>query len=58
MVQMLKATNNPQQMVNQMMSNNPQVQQIINQYGDPKTAFYKVAEEKGINPDEILNLFK
>lgn len=55
---MLKATNNPQQMVNQMMSNNPQVQQIINQYGDPKTAFYKVAEEKGINPDEILNLFK
>ena len=59
MVQILKATNNPQTMVNQMMMNNPEVQKIINQYGgDPKTAFYKYAEVNGIDPEEILNLIK
>ena len=55
---MFKAVNNPQQMVNQMINNNPQVKQIIDQYGDPKTAFYKLAEQKGINPDDILNMLK
>ena len=58
MAQMFKAVNNPQQMVNQMINNNPQVKQIIDQYGDPKTAFYKLAEQKGINPDDILNMLK
>lgn len=59
MAQTLKATSNPQAFANQMMANNPQVQQIINQYGgDPKTAFYKYAEAKNINPDEIINLLK
>jgi hypothetical protein len=56
MVQMLKSANNPQQMVNQMVNNNPQVKQFIEQYGDPKTAFYKLAEQRGINPDEIINM--
>ena len=46
-------------MVNQMITQNPQVNQIINQYGgDPKTAFYKYAEANGVNPDEILNMMK
>ena len=59
MAQMLKTANNPQAMINQMMSNNPQVKQIINQYGgDPKTAFYKYAEANGINPNEILDMLK
>ena len=53
---MLKSANNPQQMVNQMVNNNPQVKQFIDQYGDPKTAFYKLAEQKGINPDEIIKM--
>ena len=57
MAQTLKATSNPQAFVNQMMTNNPQVQQIINQYGgDPKTAFYKYAEANGIDPNEILKM--
>ena len=58
MAQMFKSANNPQQMVNQMMMNNPQVKQVIEQYGDPKTAFYKIAEQKGINPDDVLNLLR
>ena len=46
-------------MVNQMLTQNPQINQIINQYGgDPKTAFYKYAEANGVNPDEILKMMK
>ena len=59
MAQMFKTANNPQALVNQMMSNNPQVRQILNQYGgDPKTAFYKYAEANGIDPNEVLNMLK
>lgn len=59
MAQTIKSTNNPQALLNQMMNNNPQVRQIINQYGgDPKTAFYKYAEANNINPDDILNMLK
>ena len=59
MAQMFKATNNPNALVNQMLNNNPQVRQIINQYGgDPKTAFYKYAEANGINPDDVLSMLK
>ena len=59
MVQMIKSSGNPQQMVNQMISRNPQLNQLINQYGgDPKTAFYKYAEANGVDPNEILNMMK
>ena len=49
-------------MLNQMMQNNPQYKQVMDYVnkngGDPKTAFYKMAEEQGVNPDEILNMLK
>lgn len=45
-------------MLNQMMMNNPQYQQVmeyVNQNGgNPKDAFYKLAKEKGVDPEEIL----
>lgn len=44
--------------VNQTIQNNPQIKQVmdyVNQNGgDPKEAFYKLAKEKGVDPDEIL----
>ena len=59
MVQTIKSCGNPQAMVNQMLSQNPQVQNIIQQYGgDPKTAFYKYAEANGVDADEIIKLMK
>ena len=59
MAKTIKSAKNPQLLLNQMMNNNPQVKQVLNQYGgDAKTAFYKVAEEKGVNPTEIINLLK
>ena len=44
--------------VSQTIQNNPQIKQVmdyVNQNGgDPKTAFYKLAQEKGVDPNEIL----
>ena len=62
MANLIKSSKNPQLMVQQMMQNNPQVKQIMDYVkqsgGDPKTAFYKMAEEKGVNPEEIINMLK
>ena len=44
------------------MQTNPQIKYVmdlVNQNGgDPKAAFYKLAEEKGIDPNEIINILK
>lgn len=59
MSQMIKTCGDPQGLVNQMVNQNPQINQIIKQYGgDPKTAFYKYAEANGVNPDEIINMMR
>ena len=54
-IQTIKSMGNPQMMVQQM----PQYKQVmdyINQNGgDAKSAFYKMAKEMGVDPDEILN---
>lgn len=62
MMGMINSAQNPQQMMNQLISGNPQMKQvmdIVNQCGgDPRTAFYKLAEQKGVDPQEILNMLK
>lgn len=59
MIDMFKSSNNPQMLIQNMLQNNPQVRNIIQQNGgDPKTAFYNLARQKGINPDEILNMLR
>ena len=62
MMGMLNAVQNPQAMLNQLMSNNPQmknVMDVINQYGgDPQKAFYGMAEKHGIDPNDIFNMMK
>lgn len=59
MIQTLKSVGNPQMMFNQMMGQNPQLKQIMDYVnangGDPKSAFYKMAEERGIDPESILS---
>lgn len=58
MAAMAKAAQNPQAAVNQMAQSNPQMQQVmdyINQNGgDPKAAFYKLAKERGVDPNQII----
>ena len=61
MIDTVKMAQNPQLALNQMIMSNPQLKQvmeIVNQYGgDPDKAFRSVAEQYGINPQEIMNLF-
>ena len=60
MMNMVKMAQNPQAMLNQMVVNNPQLKQVmdvVNQYGgDPNKALNAVAEQMGINPNEIMNM--
>ena len=53
---------NPQLALNQLLMNNPQLNQaseFIKQNGnDPKTAFFNLARQKGIDPQSILNQLK
>ena len=62
MIKMARSGMNPQMMIQNMMYQNPQVRQImesINQYGgDPKTAFYRLAQQRGIDPNQIIGMIK
>ena len=52
---------NPQQLVSQMINNNPKFQQVnewVRQYGSPEKAFRNKAQEMGLDADEIINLLK
>ena len=62
MMSMLRSAGNPQMMLQQMTAQNPQMRQVMDLVqqngGNAKQAFYKLAEQKGVNPDEILNMLK
>lgn len=58
MLNMVRSAGNPQMVLNQLMGQHPQIRQVMEYVnansGDPKVAFYKLAQEKGVDPDEIL----
>ena len=62
MLNTIKASRNPQAAFNYMLQGNPQIRQImdyVNQNGgDPKKAFYTMAQQKGVNPDDILSMLR
>ena len=62
MMGMVNSSGNPQMMLNQMLTGNPQFKQVmdlINQSGgDPKKAFYALAEQRGVDPNDILSMLK
>ena len=62
MMGMLRTAQNPQAMLNQMVMNNPKLKEVmdlVNQYGgDPEKAFYSLSEQKGINPQDVLDMLK
>lgn len=51
-----KRSKNPQAFVYNVIMNNPDIKKIIDEYGDPKTAFFRTAEQRGIDPNTIINL--
>lgn len=62
MMNTLKSAKNPNALLTAMINQNPMLKQtmdVVKTYGgDPKKAFYKMAKEKGINPEEILALLR
>lgn len=62
-IQMCKAGGNPQNILQSMISaRNPRVLQAMqlvkSMGGDPKSAFYNLAAQKGVDPDSILSMLK
>lgn len=52
---------NPQQIINSLMMNNPNMQEVSNliqKCGSPEEAFRQKAQEMGIDPDEFISLMK
>lgn len=62
MMNTIRNAGNPQAMLQGMLMNNPQYRQVmdvINQNGgDPRKAFYNMCSQKGVNPQEILDMLK
>ena len=58
MMQMFKSASNPQMFIQSMMQNNPNsanIMQLIQANGgNPKAAFYALAKQRGINPEDFL----
>ena len=58
MFSMMRNSRNPQAVMEQMIKSNPQVKNIVdmvNASGDPKSLFYKLAQERGVDPNTILS---
>ena len=57
---MLQNSSNPQQFIQNMIAQNPQINTLVQQYGgeDPKAAFYEYARRNGKDPNLILNMLK
>ena len=63
MIGMLNTAQNPQMLLNQMFMNNPKMKEITdlvngNYGGDWQKAFYAVAQQKGVDPNDILNMMR
>ena len=62
LMQMIQTSQNPQMAIQNLMQSNPNMKQAIDYInangGNPKEAFYKLAKERGIDPDTILNSLK
>lgn len=62
MLGMVRSANNPQAMMNMLMQSNPQMKQamdLVHQAGgDPQKAFYSLCEQRGIDPNTILDALK
>ena len=59
MIGMAKSAKDPMAAINQMAGQDPRMQQVMQfiqqNGGDPKTAFYALAQQKGVNPEEVLS---
>lgn len=58
----LMNSNNPIQFLQNLAKNNPQLSQVMNMVNmsgrTPRDLFYQMARQKGVNPEEILRMFR
>lgn len=59
---MLRGRANPMETLQQMAQTNPQIKEAMDYVqqngGDMQSAFYKLAEQRGVDPNNILNMIK
>ena len=62
MARMVRNSKNPQQAFQSMLQNKPQVRQIMDLVRSsnmsPKDLFYKAAQQRGVDPNQIINMLK
>lgn len=59
MANTFKAITNPQAMAQKMLSENPQLQSIIQAAnGNPEQAFRTMAKQMNVDPDEIIGMLQ
>ena len=62
LISAFKNSNNPQQFIMNMTKNNQNFSSVLNslQNGNEsaKDLFYKLAKQKGVNPDDIINMIQ
>ena len=62
MMDAVRSSGNPSAMISQLAQGSPQLRsvlQLVQQAGgDPKKAFYDLAQQKGVDPDEILGMLR
>lgn len=62
MLNSIQANANPMGAMRNLVNQNPAMRQVMNiveRYGNnPKDAFYALAKEKGVNPDDVLNALR
>ena len=56
---MFKSINNPQQLIQKILSSNPQLQTAISSAkGDPEKAFKDMCKQMNVDPNEIISMLK
>lgn len=62
MVNMLNSSGNPQQIMQMIAQSNPQVGAIMNALNtsgmSPKGLFYTMAQQRGVDPNQIIAMLK
>ena len=57
----VKNSNNPAKIMEETIAQNPEFKKVmdsINSLGNPMTAFYTLAKNKGVDPNTYINLLK
>jgi len=57
----MRFAQDPKSVLKQYAQTNQNVREVMNmvdKYGDPKTAFYKMASAKGVDPEAILSMIR